>query len=112
MGPAINSFQAQVAWRDAHSRSGLSVAGVRWRLKAANGQRTAAADLGPFHKLMERQMTLTFKVNAEGRFPNKFSPGLVLGWLVEAGDTEIRYTLYSNGRVLRSNPGADKSRVR
>jgi hypothetical protein len=36
----------------------------------------------------------------------------VLGWLVEAGDTEIRYTLYSNGRVLRSNPGADKSRVR
>jgi hypothetical protein len=52
---------------------------------------------------MESEMVITFQSYREGRHPNlKFSPGLVLGWLVQAGDTEVRYALSARGRVLRS----------
>ena len=47
-------------------------------------------------------MTRTFRDYTEGRLPMlKLSPGLVQGWLVEAGDREVCYALYSSGRVLR-----------
>lgn len=52
-------------------------------------------------------MAIMFKDFAEGRHPNlKFSPGLVLGWLTEdsAAQTETRYALYSDGRVLQAEP--------
>lgn len=52
-------------------------------------------------------MANTFKGYTEGRYSNlKFSPGLVLGWLTEdsATQTETRYALFSNGRVLQAEP--------
>lgn len=48
-------------------------------------------------------MAITFQSYREGRHQNlKFSPGLVLGWLLQAGDTEVRYALFADGRILRS----------
>lgn len=46
---------------------------------------------------------ITFNQYLNGKSAIKFSPNLVLGWLVEAGDTEVHYALFFGGRVLRSD---------
>jgi hypothetical protein len=48
-------------------------------------------------------MAITYQSYAAGQHPTiKFSPNLVLGWLVQAGDTEVCYALYCNGKIMRS----------
>lgn len=49
----------------------------------------------------------TFGSFTQGLLLNlKFSTGLVLGWMTTDGSaqTETRYALYANGRILQSEP--------
>lgn len=50
-------------------------------------------------------MTISFKEFSEGRRPTlKFSPGLVLGWTTVENASQVRYALFADGVVFKTDP--------
>lgn len=49
-------------------------------------------------------MAILYSHHSSGEHVVKFASGLILGWIVETGETTVNYALFSNGRVLKSAP--------
>lgn len=49
-------------------------------------------------------MSISYRSFTAGHPSLKFSPGLILGWMTTDRAYETRYALYSDGRVLKSEP--------